>query len=119
MRWDFGREGIEYLHHHAGGTNVVGLVLMIILWAAVITALVVGIRALVLYGRHPRGFSPSDLAALPGRPAGGSPTGAQPAGRAQPAAGESPLLATLQERYARGEIDRDDFLQRKQDLGLD
>ncbi|MDE2185108.1 MAG: hypothetical protein KGJ78_19010 [Alphaproteobacteria bacterium] len=32
--------------------------------------------------------------------------------------GSSPALAALQERYAKGEIPRDEYLQKKKDLGV-
>ena len=35
-----------------------------------------------------------------------------------PAAAPTALLAILEERYARGEISREEFFQRRQDLGL-
>ncbi|HVZ90593.1 MAG TPA: SHOCT domain-containing protein [Rhizomicrobium sp.] len=34
-----------------------------------------------------------------------------------PPKGKSDALATLEERYARGEIQRDEYLQKRQDLG--
>ncbi|HVV65898.1 MAG TPA: SHOCT domain-containing protein [Rhizomicrobium sp.] len=34
-----------------------------------------------------------------------------------PPKGKSDALSTLEERYARGEIQRDEYLQKKQDLG--
>ncbi len=38
-------------------------------------------------------------------------------GGQSPADRRSPGLTILEERYARGEIDRDEFLKKKQDLG--
>jgi putative membrane protein len=38
-------------------------------------------------------------------------------GEVAPPSSKSSALAILEERYAKGEIDRDDYLQRKGDLG--
>ncbi len=64
-------------------------ILFILFWGLVITALVLLIRYLWRGG--------------PARPA-------EPAERGR-------ALSILEERYARGEIDREEFLQRKRDLG--
>ena len=109
MRNHWGNPGIGTFGHHFGGLNIAGMILMIILWIAVIAAIVLVIRALVIHSRHNR------LAAT----ATPAPPAPYPPGvTAGPAAAPTALLAILEERYARGEIGREEFFQRKQDLGL-
>ena len=123
MRWQFNPRDFDGWDHHLGAAGIVGFVLMIVLWAAVIAALVLGIRALVLHSRRNRvsavlptgGPTPGAMAPPPGEP--GAITTPAETGQT-PAVATPSLLAILEERYARGEIDRDEFLQRKQDLGL-
>jgi putative membrane protein len=111
MRGNWSGPGREPFADHLGGMSTFGMVLMIILWIAVIAAIVIGIRALVLHSRRSRAVAAAAAVA----PAAGYP----PAGPSGPAPAAAPsLLAILEERYARGEIDRGEFLQRKQDLGL-
>jgi uncharacterized membrane protein len=114
MRWDWNPRGLDGWGHHMGAPGIVGMVLMVILWAAVIAALVIGIRALVIHSH--RNKLPS-AAAQPQALVTPPPAGSQTAVAAAEVAAPS-LLAILEGRYARGEIDRDEFLQRKQDLGL-
>mgnify|MGYP001105382722 CR=1 FL=1 len=137
MRWEFNPRDLEIVRH-LDGLDVAGIVLMIILWAAVMVALVFAIRALIIYGRRSRWLgpdgadgrdavvldSPSDAGATvtatmpvdtPPAPVT-TQVVAPPTSTATPP--PSPLMAILEERYARGEIDRDEFLQRKQDLGI-
>jgi putative membrane protein len=71
---------------------------MIVIMLAVLALIVVGIILLL------RGFSGQQHA-------GSVWTQAPPTGPAPKSA-----LQVLEERYARGEIDREEFLQRKQDL---
>jgi uncharacterized membrane protein len=103
------RPGIEPLGHHFGGIGIAAIVLMIILWAAVMALIVIGIRALIVNSRRNKPVS------APGAVAGSHPSGV-PAARS--AADASSLQATLEGRYSRGEIGRDEFLQYKRDLGL-
>jgi putative membrane protein len=110
--WGFpGRGPFEQMHDF-GGAHILGMILMIILWAAIIAAIVIGIRALIIHSRRGN-KTPTAIAPLP--PAGG----ASPPSRAAGGTNTAPaVLAILEERYARGEIGREDFLQRKADLGF-
>lgn len=89
-----------YGPHGHGAESWLGPIFMLILLAVLIVGIVFIVRA--LRSRHPD-------AAPPGVPsvtqAGGSPTTPNPA-----------ALRILEERYARGEIDRDEFYQRRHDL---
>lgn len=91
------------------GWGWIGTIVMIVFWVAVIVGIVYLIRAVA---KRP--------AAGQGQPGPGGGPGAQPPARAgQPGHGtpEKPEpLRILEERYARGEIDREEFLQRKADL---
>jgi uncharacterized membrane protein len=107
MRGYWDNPGAEPFAHHIGGVGVAGMILMIILWIAVIAAIVIGIRALVLHSRRDRAETTAAVA----------PAVLYAPAAASPAASPS-LLAILEERYARGDIGREEFLQRKEDLGL-
>lgn len=119
MRWSWNPRGFEGWDHHLGAGGIVGLVLMIILWAAIIAALVLGIRALILYSRRNRAGTPISTEIQTNWPPTGQISAEQSPGTSgAPAVNNPALLTILEERYARGEISRDEFLQRKQDLGL-
>jgi uncharacterized membrane protein len=111
MRGYWGHPGLWNVGHHWTGAGIAGLVLMIILWIALVVAIVLVIRALILHSRRNRLAAPAPGAVPPG---GTYPPPVTPG----PGAVPSNLLAILEERYAKGEITREDFLQRKQDLGL-
>jgi uncharacterized membrane protein len=110
MRGYWGHPGIGTVGHHFGGLGIAGMVLMIILWVAVIAAIVLVIRALVLHSRR-HNLAATTAAAAPAATYTPSLT-------PRPAATPSPLRTILEERYARGEIGREEFFQRSQDLGL-
>jgi uncharacterized membrane protein len=111
MQGYWGRPGVWVVGHHWTGAGIAGMVLMLILWIAVIAAIVLAIRVLVVHSRRGRlaAATPWTMAA-----SGASPQTMMPG----PGVAPANLLTILEERYARGEIRREDFLQRKQDLGL-
>ena len=109
MRGNWARPGIGMFGHHLGGLNIAGMILMIILWIAVIAAIVLVIRALVIHSHRNR---------LATTAAPMAPAPYPPGVTAGPAAAPSALLAILEERYARGDIGREEFFQRRHDLGL-
>lgn len=118
-RWSDNPGHFDGWDRHMGAGGIVGMVLMAILCVAVIAALVLGIRALILYSRRNSMSTPTGAPGFVAPTPVGPTPAAAPAGTIQaPMAGTSSLLAILEERYARGEIDRDELLQRKQDLGL-
>jgi putative membrane protein len=99
--FSFGREMMEQGGQRVlefGGRHeplqILCMILGLILWALVVTTLVLLIIKLV---RHIRGHGPA--------------TAALPAPSGDPAA-----LRILEERYARGEIDQADYQARKKDL---
>jgi putative membrane protein len=85
-----------------GAMGVIGMLLMAAVWVAIIVGVVYLIKAAVSGGRN------ATAGSLP--PAGQAATGEPPATRG------SAALQVLEERYARGDIARDEFLQRKADL---
>ena len=74
----------DYWGMHPFGVWGIGMMLMmLVFWGLVITALVLGIRWLITHGREPRADSPLDI---------------------------------LKKHYARGEIDKEEYLAKRQDL---
>ncbi len=92
---------------HMGAAGWVGMGFMILFWIAVVAAIVVGIVYLVRYaaGRPDRDRLPQERPRQWQTPESSGTGGAK-----------SEALRILEERYARGEIDREEFLRRKADL---
>jgi putative membrane protein len=87
-----------------GAAGWIGAAFMILFWVAV----VIGIIYLVRYLAHPgRGHWHDRPPGWPG-PGAGGPPGA--------GSGKSDAMRILEERYARGEIDQEEFQRRKADL---
>jgi putative membrane protein len=86
-----------------GGWGWIGMVVMILFWVAVVVGVVYLVRA---------------VARRPGAGEGQQGPVGGPGSQAPPPAGQSrpDPLRILEERYAKGEIDREEFLQRKADL---
>jgi putative membrane protein len=89
--------------HHLCGFGIAGAVLGAILWAALLIALILAIMTLIRNWRRPQ--------ALP--MATGPDGGVVAAG---PAGASPEAQRILEERYAKGEINHDEYLERKKDL---
>jgi uncharacterized membrane protein len=101
MRGHWGHPGLEGMGAGWTAAGITELIVLIVLCVAVVVAVVFAVRALIVHSRRDR-------------LAGGATAGAAVASGAV----RSDLLAILEERYAKGEIARDEFLQSKADLGL-
>ena len=80
-----------------GAMGILGMALMAVVWVAIIVGVVYLIKWAVSGSRNATAASPP------------------PAGQAAATRGTA-ALQVLEERYARGDIARDEFLQRKADL---
>ncbi len=96
------RRGPEPWMHGGGADGWIGLVFMVLILAALVVGIVLIVRALRSRHHH-------TVAAVPVVAGSGVPLAAQPAPSAA-------ALRVLEERYARGDIDRDEFFQRRNDL---
>jgi putative membrane protein len=92
------KKEIDMMYGWDGGG---GGILMILLMALFVAAIVVGIVLLVRGSTASRGPAESSQTAAPTAPSPPPKSGA---------------LQLLEERYARGEIQREEFMQRRQDL---
>jgi putative membrane protein len=88
---------------HLGTGGWIGMGFMILFWIAV----VVGIVYLVRYAAGRSG---------PDRTYERPPSHWQARGQQESGVGKSEAIRILEERYARGEIDQEEFLKRKADL---
>jgi uncharacterized membrane protein len=103
MQSDRGVDRVGEWGVHMGPLGIVGMVLCMILWVALVTALVLVCIALVRRLRHPE--------------IGGPTLGSEPfTAQAGEPATASEALRILQERYARGEMEHEEYLKRRGDL---
>jgi putative membrane protein len=100
---------------HMGAGGWIGLAFMIVFWIAVVVAIVYLIRYLVVHpGSRWHWDHPYWHGEGPQGPSAGGPGSQGPGVGTQ--GGKSEAVRILEERYARGEIDREEFLRRKADL---
>ncbi len=92
------------------GAGMIGLFLMAAFWIAIIVGVVLLVKALIR--RDERSDARDRQAASTASP----PAPGYPLPAAAPARPSADALRILEERYARGDIDREDFLARKADL---
>ncbi|MBU2601487.1 MAG: SHOCT domain-containing protein [Actinobacteria bacterium] len=90
--------------------GMIGLLLMAAFWIAIIVGVVLLIKALI------RRDERSDARARHDAVAGTPHAPGYPLPPSASAGSNSDALRILEERYARGDIDREDFLTRKADL---
>ena len=103
---------------HMGAAGWIGMAFMILFWVAVVVGIVYLVRYLVSRP-GPGGWHEKP----PHWPGSGGPGQTQGSAQSFPGPGgatggqgKSEALRILEERYARGEIDREEFLKRKADL---
>jgi uncharacterized membrane protein len=109
-----GRVGSQgYIVHvggHLGAFGILWTVLGIVLWVALMTVLVLIAIELIRGFRRPKAGE-----SKPGSPAESAEVTAPPAESCQAAAppADSGAMAVLEKRFARGDISREEYLERK------